>query len=213
MLDLLRELFEKLRDLPALVQWAGYVGVTAIIFVETGTLFFFLPGDSLLVSAGLVAAQPSFGLNVWILGALCSVAAIVGDSISYSIGRSLGPKLFTKTDSWLFNQKHLKTAHDFYEKYGGKTIVLARFVPIVRTFAPVVAGAAQMEYRSFLYFNVTGGLAWIWSMLLLGYWLGNVIPGLDKQVDKLALVIVFISILPILWEWYKGRKRAANAAG
>lgn len=212
MLDLLREFFEKLRDLPALVQWAGYVGVTAIIFVETGTLFFFLPGDSLLVSAGLVAAQPSFGLNVWILGALCSVAAIVGDSISYSIGRSLGPRLFTKTDSFLFNQKHLKTAHEFYEKYGGKTIVLARFVPIVRTFAPVVAGAASMEYRSFLYYNVTGGLAWIWSMLLLGYWLGNVIPGLDKQVDKLALVIVFLSILPILWEWYKGRKRAADAA-
>jgi membrane-associated protein len=209
MLDLLREFIEKLRDLPALVQWAGYVGVTAIIFVETGTLFFFLPGDSLLVSAGLVAAQPSFGINVWLLGALCSVAAIVGDSISYTIGRNLGPRLFTKTDSFLFNQKHLKTAHDFYEKYGGKTIVLARFVPIVRTFAPVVAGAASMEYKSFLYYNVTGGLAWIWSMLLLGYWLGNAIPGLDKQVDKLALVIVFISILPILWEWYKGRKRAA----
>jgi membrane-associated protein len=210
MLDLLREFVEKLRDLPALVQWAGYVGVTAIIFVETGTLFFFLPGDSLLVSAGLVAAQPSFGLNVWLLGALCSVAAIVGDSISYAIGRSLGPKLFTKPNSFLFNQKHLKTAHDFYEKYGGKTIVLARFVPIVRTFAPVVAGAATMEYRAFLYYNVTGGLLWIWSMLLLGYWLGNAIPGLDKQVDKLALVIVFISVLPIVWEWYKGRKRAAS---
>lgn len=213
MLDLLREFLEKLRDLPALVQWAGYVGVTAIIFVETGTLFFFLPGDSLLVSAGLVAAQPRFGLNVWLLGGLCSVAAIVGDSVSYAIGRQLGPRLFTKTDSLLFNQKHLKTAHDFYERYGGKTIVLARFVPIVRTFAPVVAGAAAMEYRRFLYFNVTGGLLWIWSMLLLGYWLGNVIPGLDKQVDKLALLIVFLSILPILWEWYKGRRRAANAAG
>ncbi|MDX2184208.1 MAG: VTT domain-containing protein [Gemmatimonadaceae bacterium] len=212
MLDLLRELFDKLRDLPALVQWAGYVGVTAIIFVETGTLFFFLPGDSLLVTAGLVAAQPSFGLNVWWLGLLCSVAAIVGDTISYTIGRTLGPRLFTKTDSFLFNQKHLKTAHAFYEKHGGKTIVLARFVPIIRTFAPVVAGAAQMQYRSFVFYNVTGGLAWIWSMLLLGYWLGSVIPGLDKQVDKLAIVIVFISILPILWEWYKERRRAAASA-
>lgn len=213
MLELLRELFDKLRDLPALVQWAGYVGVTAIIFVETGTLFFFLPGDSLLVTAGLVAAQPSFGLNVWLLGLLCSVAAIVGDTISYTIGRTLGPRLFTKTDSFFFNQKHLKTAHAFYEKHGGKTIVLARFVPIIRTFAPVVAGAAQMQYRSFVFFNVTGGLAWIWSMLLLGYWLGRVIPGLDKQVDKLAIVIVFISILPILWEWYKERRRAAQSAG
>ncbi|MFN9575461.1 MAG: VTT domain-containing protein, partial [Gemmatimonadota bacterium] len=172
MLDLLREFLEKLRDLPALVQWAGYVGVTAIIFVETGTLFFFLPGDSLLVSAGLVAAQPRFGLNVWLLGGLCSVAAIVGDSVSYAIGRQLGPRLFTKTDSFLFNQKHLKTAHDFYERYGGKTNVLARFVPIVRTFAPVVAGAAAMEYRRFHYINVTRGLRRNWSNLQLGNRLG-----------------------------------------
>jgi membrane-associated protein len=210
-IDILRELFSKLRDLPALVQWAGYVGVTAIIFVETGTLFFFLPGDSLLVTAGLLAAQPSFGLNVWVLGLLCSVAAIVGDTISYTIGRQLGPRLFTRENSFFFNQKHLKTAHEFYVKHGGKTIVMARFIPIVRTFAPVVAGAGAMEYKSFLSFNVIGGLAWIWSMLLTGYFLGSVIPGLDKSIDKIAIVIVLISVLPMVWHWYKERGKSAAA--
>lgn len=210
-MDTLLELFQKLRDLPALVQWAGYVGVTAIIFVETGTLFFFLPGDSLLVTAGLLASQPGFGLNVWILGALCSVAAIVGDTISYSIGRHLGPRLFTREDSFFFNKKHLRTAHDFYERHGGFTIVMARFVPIVRTFAPVVAGAAEMRYSSFLAYNVLGGLGWIWSMLLTGYWLGQQFPGLDKQIDKLAVLIVIISVLPMVWHWYKERGRATAA--
>ena len=210
-MDTLLELFHKLRDLPALVQWAGYVGVTAIIFVETGTLFFFLPGDSLLVTAGLLASQPGFGLNVWILGALCSVAAIVGDTISYSIGRHLGPRLFTREDSFFFNKKHLRTAHDFYERHGGFTIVMARFVPIVRTFAPVVAGAAEMRYSSFLAYNVLGGLGWIWSMLLTGYWLGQQFPGLDKQIDKLAVLIVIISVLPMVWHWYKERGRATAA--
>ena len=210
-MDTLLELFQKLRDLPALVQWAGYVGVTAIIFVETGTLFFFLPGDSLLVTAGLLASQPGFGLNVWILGALCSVAAILGDTISYSIGRHLGPRLFTRENSFFFNKKHLRTAHDFYERHGGFTIVMARFVPIVRTFAPVVAGAAEMRYSSFLAYNVLGGLGWIWSMLLTGYWLGQQFPGLDKQIDKLAVLIVIISVLPMVWHWYKERGRATAA--
>lgn len=211
-MDTLLELFHKLRDLPALVQWAGYVGVTAIIFVETGTLFFFLPGDSLLVTAGLLAAQPAFGLNVWILGALCSVAAIVGDTVSYSIGRQLGPRLFTREDSFFLNKRHLRTAHAFYERHGGKTIVMARFVPIVRTFAPVVAGAAEMRYSSFLAYNVVGGLGWIWSMLLCGYWLGQLIPGLDKHIETLAIVIVLLSLLPMVWHWYRSRGQAVPAS-
>ena len=211
-MDTLLELLHRLRDLPALVQWAGYVGVTAIIFVETGTLFFFLPGDSLLVTAGLLAAQPSFGLNVWILGALCSVAAIAGDTVSYAIGRHLGPRLFTREDSFWLNKKHLRTAHDFYERHGGKTIVMARFIPILRTCAPVVAGAAQMRYASFVTYNVFGGLGWIWSMLLSGYWLGQLIPGLDQHIEKLAIVIVVLSVLPMVWHWYRERGRAASAA-
>ena len=212
-MDFLSDFLHKLRDLPALVQWAGYVGLTTIIFVETGALAFFLPGDSLLVTAGLLAAQPSFELNVWVLGLLCSVAAIVGDTISYAIGRSLGPRLFTREDSFWLNKRHLKAAHAFYEEHGGKTIILARFVPIIRTFAPVVAGAADMRYGSFLAYNVVGGLGWIWSMLLTGYWLAQLIPGLDQHIEILALVIVFLSILPAVWHWYRERaKRAAAGA-
>lgn len=147
-MQLLREFFERLRDLPALVQWAGYVGLTLIIFTETGLLLgFFLPGDSLLVTAGLLASQPDFGLNVWILGAILTVAAIVGDSVGYSIGKASGPRIFTREDSLFFNKAHLLRAQAFYEKHGGKTIIIARFMPIVRTFAPVVAGVGQMQYR------------------------------------------------------------------
>ncbi|MBI3789796.1 MAG: VTT domain-containing protein [Gemmatimonadetes bacterium] len=209
----LSELFQRLRDLPALVQWAGYVGLTIIIFVETGTLAFFLPGDSLLVTAGLLASQPSFGLNVWLLGAILSVAAVVGDTISYTIGHQLGPRLFTREDSFWLNKKHLKAAHDFYEKHGGKTIILARFVPIIRTFAPVVAGAASMRYASFLAYNVVGGIGWVWSMLLAGYWLGQLVPGLDKHIEKLAIAIVLVSVMPMAWHWYRERQKGAALPG
>ncbi len=208
-MDILTQLFQKFGDLPALVQWAGYVGLTIIVFVETGTLAFFLPGDSLLVTAGLLAAQPAFGLNVWLLGAILSVAAVLGDTVSYAIGRQLGPRLFTRDDSFWLNKKHLKAAHDFYERHGGKTIIMARFVPIIRTFAPVVAGAADMKYGSFLAFNVFGGIGWVWSMLLTGYWLGQLVPGLDKHIEKLAIAIIVVSVLPMVWHWWRERQKAA----
>ena len=212
-MDFLGELFHRLRDLPALVQWAGYAGVTLIIFVETGALCFFLPGDSLLVTAGLLAAQPKYGLNVWILGGLVSAAALIGPMISYWFGNALGPRLFTREDSFWLNKKHLQAAREFYERHGGKTIVLARFVPIIRTLAPVVAGAAEMRYASFVAYNVFGGLGWVWSMLLIGYFLGQVIPGLDKHIELMAIVIIVLSLLPAVWHWYKERQRAAVARG
>ena len=209
-MDLLRELFDRLRDLPALVQWAGYVGLTTIIFVETGLLVgFFLPGDSLLVTAGLLASQPDFELNVYMMGILFSVAAIVGDTLGYYIGRMTGPRIFTREDSLFFNKKHLYRAHAFYEKHGGKTIVLARFMPIVRTFAPVVAGVAEMQYRSFIIYNVFGGLLWVWSMLFTGYFLGRYIPGIDQHIEKVILVVIFLSILPGIIGWWKERKKPA----
>ena len=211
-MDFLSDLFHRLRDLPALIQWAGYAGVTLIVFVETGALCFFLPGDSLLVTAGLLAAQPTFKLNVWILGALVSAAALIGPLVSYEIGRALGPRLFTRDNSFWFNKKHLKAAHEFYERHGGKTIVLARFVPIIRTIAPVVAGAAAMRYSTFFWYNVFGGLGWVWSMLLIGYFLGQLIPGLDKHIELMAIVIIVLSLLPAVWHWYKERQRA-RAAG
>src|SRR5687767_10132890 len=205
-------LFHQLSDLPALIKWGGYIGVTAIIFTETGLLIgFFLPGDSLLVTAGLLGSQGF--LNVYYLGALCTVAAIVGDSVGYAIGRASGPRIFTREDSLFFNKKHLYRAHQFYEKHGGKTIVLARFMPIVRTFAPVVAGVADMRYRDFVFYNVFGGLLWVWTMLFTGYFLGRWVPGIDRHIEKVILVVIFLSILPGIIHWWKERRRAPVPAG
>jgi membrane-associated protein len=204
------DFFNKLRDLPALVQWAGYVGLSAIIFAETGLLIgFFLPGDSLLVTAGLLAADPAFGLNVWWLGLILSVAAIVGDTVGYNIGKQTGPRIFTREDSLFFHKKHLLRAQAFYAKHGGKTIIIARFMPIVRTFAPVVAGVGQMEYRRFLAYNVFGGIFWIWSMLMIGFVLGTRFPALTQHLEKLIILIVFLSILPGIIAWLRERSRPA----
>lgn len=209
-MDSLIDLLHRLRDLRGLVQWAGYVGLTAIIFSETGLLVgFFLPGDSLLVTAGLLASQAGFGLNVYLLGLILSIAAIVGDSVGYAIGRATGPRIFTRENSLLFNRKHLERAHAFYERHGGKTIILARFMPIVRTFAPVVAGVADMHYRTFLAFNVIGGLAWVWSMLFIGYFLGRWVPGIDKHIESVILIVIFLSILPGIISWWRERRRSA----
>ncbi len=199
------DLFNRLSDLQGLIQWGGYVGLTAIVFVETGLLIgFFLPGDSLLVTAGLLASQGY--INVYLLGALLSVAAIVGDSVGYTIGKASGPRLFARDDSFLFNKKHLMRAHAFYELHGGKTIVIARFIPIIRTFAPVVAGMAQMEYRRFIVYNIAGGLLWVWSMLLTGYLLGRYVPGISDHIDKVILVVIFLSILPVFMRRFTSEK-------
>jgi membrane-associated protein len=212
-LEFLTQLFDQLRDLEGLVKWAGYVGLTLIIFAETGLLVgFFLPGDSLLVTAGLLAANPDFGLNVWILGCILSVAAVVGDTVGYAVGKTTGPRIFTREDSLFFHKDHLLRAQAFYEKHGGKTIIIARFMPIVRTFAPVVAGVGRMEYRAFLMYNVVGGLLWIWSMLLTGWVLARTVPGVAKHVEKIILLVVFLSILPGIIAWLKERKNKAAAA-
>ena len=211
-MDFLTEFYQKLRDLPALVQWAGYVGLTIIIFAETGLLVgFFLPGDSLLVTAGLLAADPAFGLNVWLLGLILTVAAVVGDTVGYHVGKATGPRIFTRENSLFFHKDHLLKAQAFYEKHGGKTIIIARFMPIVRTFAPVVAGVGQMRYASFLAYNVVGGVLWIWSMLITGYVLAKTVPGVAKHVEKVILVVVFLSILPGIIAWWRNRSAQAKA--
>jgi membrane-associated protein len=200
----LSELFNRLRDVSGLVQAAGYTGMAVIIFAETGLLIgFFLPGDSLLVSAGLLGSQGY--IDVWLLGLILSVAAVAGDTVGYAIGKATGHHLFTREDSLLFNRKHLIKAHQFYERHGGKTILIARFMPIIRTFAPVVAGMGEMQYSRFIAYNVVGGVAWVWSMLLLGYSLGRTFPGVAKHIELIILIIVFLSILPAIIARYRAR--------
>ncbi len=202
------EFFHRLLNLDELIVWAGYVGLTIIVFCETGLLVgFFLPGDSLLVTAGLVASQGK--LDIVILTALLMAAAIIGDSVGYAIGYFAGPKLFKKEDSFFFRKDHIKKTHDFFEKYGGKTIILARFVPIVRTFAPTVAGVGRMNYRKFISFNIIGGILWVGSMLFMGYFLGRTIPNIDKHMHIVIGVVIIVSFLPILHEWNQSRKKKA----
>ena len=203
---MIHEFFSKLHHLDQLIAWAGYTGITAIVFCETGLLVgFFLPGDSLLVTAGLIASQGKFDL--WRLNALLSLAAILGDSTGYLIGYYAGPKIFKKQDSFFFKKEYLERTHQFFEKYGAKTIVLARFVPIVRTFAPTVAGVGRMSYRKFLCYNVIGGFLWVLGMTSVGYYLGRAVPGIDKKIHWVILVVVLLSFLPILVEWLKSRKQ------
>ncbi|MEO8621130.1 MAG: VTT domain-containing protein [bacterium] len=211
-MNTLLEFFHQLKDPRLLVQAGGYVGLTAIIFSETGLLIgFFLPGDSLLVTAGLLSSQPQFGLNMWLLGVLLTVAAIVGNSCGYAIGRYTGPRLFTRDDSLLFKKKHLYRAHEFYRKHGGKTLVIARFMPIVRTFVPVVAGLAAMNLRAYTAYNVLGAVLWIWSMLFIGYFLGRYVPGVEHHIEKVILVVIFLSLLPGIISWWRTRSRMKTA--
>jgi membrane-associated protein len=210
-MDSLVELLHKLRDVRGLVAWGGYVGLTAIVFAETGLLIgFFLPGDSLIVTAGLLSATMGV-MNVWLLGLLLTVASILGNAVGYHVGRIAGPRLFTREDSLLFNKKHLYRASAFYEKHGGKTIVIARFMPIVRTFVPVVAGMARMDYGRYTLYNIAGGIGWIWSMLLIGYFLGRYIPGVEKHIEVMILVIIFLSLLPGIISYLRARSAAKKA--
>jgi membrane-associated protein len=212
-MDQILEFFHRLRDIKALVAWGGYVGLTSIIFAETGLLIgFFLPGDSLLVTAGLLSSQPRFGLNIYLLGLLLTIASIVGNAVGYFIGQASGPRLFRREESLFFKPRYLRQAHDFYERHGGKTIVIARFMPIVRTFVPVVAGAAGMNYARYTMYNVVGGVLWIWSMLFTGYFLGRYIPGIDRHIEKVIIVVIVLSLLPALIHWLKARKQGAVSA-
>ena len=197
----------RVRDVQALIAWGGYAGLTAIIFAETGLLVgFFLPGDSLLVTAGLLAATTGV-FNVFYLGLLLTVASILGNTSGYHIGRATGTRLFNREDSLLFNKKHLYRAHEFYERHGGKTVVIARFMPIVRTFVPVVAGMAQMGYRRYTLYNVIGGLGWIWGMIFIGYFLGRYIPGIDRHIETVIALVIFLSLLPGIIGWLRARRR------
>lgn len=206
-MDYILEFFAKLHSLDELIRWGGYVVIALIVFAETGLLIgFFLPGDSLLVTAGLFAGTGV--LNVWVLLALLSAMAILGDAAGYWFGRVTGPKIFTREKSVLFAKDHLLKARAFYEKYGTKTIVIARFIPFVRTFAPIVAGAAEMPYGRFAAYNVIGGILWVWSMTGVGYFLGSRIPDIEQKLHIVIGVIVLLSILPGVFEVLRHRRKS-----
>jgi membrane-associated protein len=211
----LLDLFHKIYDVQGIVTWGGLAALVLIIFAETGLLVgFFLPGDSLLVTAGIYCTTLEPGkpplLSLPLVLLLPSLAAIVGDTVGYWLGAKSGPKLFTREQSLFFSKKHLLRTQEFYERHGGKTIIIARFLPFVRTFAPVVAGIGRMEYRRFLSFNIFGGIGWVFSMTMLGYSLSRIFPNLNKQVDKVIIVIIFVSLLPGAISWYLNRKKAPS---
>jgi membrane-associated protein len=220
--DSLMKLFHQIYDVQGLIQWGGLLGLVLIVFAETGLLIgFFLPGDSLLVTAGIFCTssnplgRPLLSL-LWV-NILVSLAAIVGDTVGYWIGAKSGPRLFNREDSLFFSKKHLMRTKAFYDRHGGKTIIIARFMPIVRTFAPVVAGMGQMNYKRFLTYNVFGGIFWVGSMTLTGYGLATAWPEVTKHIEKLIIVIIFLSLLPAMIGGLRGylakRKEQAGTAG
>ena len=194
-MEFLWDWFHRIYDVESLVRVGGLAALTAIVFTETGLLVgFFLPGDSLLVTAGIFAARGD--LDLWTLNVVLSLAAIFGDTVGYGIGFKSGPMIFTRENSLFFNRKHLVTAKEFYDQYGGFTIFIARFIPILRTFAPVVAGVGKMKYRRFIAYNVFGGIFWVMSMTFVGYFLGRMVPNIQEQIHIVIAVVIFLSLLP-----------------
>lgn len=182
-------------DLVLLIKTAGYLGLFGIIFAESGLFFgFFLPGDSLIFTAGFLASQNY--LNIYFLLLILVVAAVLGDNVGYWFGQKVGPMIFKREDSRFFKKEYVERAHEFFAKYGGESLILARFVPVVRTFVPIIAGVGQMTYRWFFFFNLLGGGLWIFGLTLAGYFLGRIIPDVDQYIIPIVLVIIAVSILP-----------------
>lgn len=217
--ELLLKFIDIMRHLDEYLDWVTqeygtwtYAILGLVIFVETGLVVMpFLPGDSLLFAAGAIVMRDDSGLDPLVLGAILIVCAILGDTLNYHIGQAIGPRVMTSETSRWLNKKHLERTHRFFEKYGGKTIILARFVPIVRTFAPFVAGAGAMEYRRFILFNVVGAVAWVVSMMGAGMVFGQM-EVVKKNFELVVLGIVFVSVLPMVFEAWKARSEGKEAA-
>ncbi len=202
-------------DIEGIIKTAGYIGLFLIVFAETGLLIgFFLPGDTLLLSAGLLIQQDKVGLELWVLIPLLIAAAIIGDAVGYQVGKHTGPRIFKQEDSRLFHKDHLLRAQHFYEKHGGKTIILARFLAFIRTFAPTVAGAAKMPYSKFASYNVVGAMLWVPSMTLIGYYFGKAIPANAIDVFFIGLVALMVaaSTAPALFHLWRERRKHRAAA-
>lgn len=195
--------------LPELIRSLGLLGVWAFVFAESSFVFF-LPGDSLLFTAGFLSSQGL--LNLWLLIIGCFICAVVGNILAYSAGHKLGSRLVDGKENWLFRKKHLVTAQDFYSEHGKKAVVLARFMPAVRTFAPIVAGIGQMEYQTFTLYNILGGFIWVFGLTLLGFYLGKVIPDVDKYLLPIIGLIIIISLIPSAIHFYQARAKAKTKA-
>jgi len=205
-MEVISDFFHYLRDLEGLIKWGGLTVLIIIIFAETGLLVgFFLPGDSLLITAGLLAAQGYLDINVMMISLI--LAAIIGDQVGYLFGRKTGPKIFNREKSLFFAKDHLVKANQFYDRYGGKAIIFARFVPFARTFAPIVAGVANMNYRKFVSYNVMGGILWIVSMCLSGYFFGN-IPFVKKNFEYVIIGVIILSLVPVVVGYLRHRKES-----
>ena len=192
-------------DLISVIKAGGYFGVSAIVFAESGILLgLFLPGDSLLFTAGFLASQDFF--NVWLMAGLAFCSAVLGDSVGYAFGKKTGPKIFTKEESIFFHKDHLVRAQVFFEKHGGKSLILARFIPIVRTFVPILSGVGKMNYKHFLIYNVIGAFLWAVGLTLAGYYLGRVIPNVDKYLLPIVGLIILISVAPIIFKFAKDKE-------
>lgn len=196
---------ELIRDPGAIITWGGYPALAAIVFLETGAMVFFLPGDSLLIVAGFYAAKGD--LSVLALNALLGPMAVLGDALAYQLGRRMGQGIYARPDGRLIKRGHVRAAQTFYERHGGKAIVLARFVPLVRSFVPVVAGVAGMPYRQFFAYNAAGGLGWVGSMTLVGWGLGHRFPFLLDHMEKIIVAVVALSLLPGVVEVLRERAR------
>ena len=206
MIEALRHILSQLYDVKGLIEWGGTLLVCAVVFAETGMFVgFFLPGDSLLVTAGVFAGAGQ--LHLATLLTLVGLCAIAGDQLGYYIGWRAGPGLFRQEDARFFKKRYLQRAHDFYERHGTKAIILARFVPIVRTFCPPVAGAARMRYQTYLVFDICGGFLWVWSMILLGFTLGKTVPNIDKRINYVIAAVIVASFIPAVIHAWKSRNR------
>lgn len=207
------ELVQQLRELinPQALAQAGLLVLFLVVFAETGLMVgFFLPGDSLLFTAGLLCATGQFETSVWLLIVVLIVAAILGDQVGYLFGRRVGPALFRRDESWFFKPKYVERTRAFYDRHGGKTIILGRFVPIVRTFAPILAGVARFEYRTFVFYNVIGGIVWVTSMTIAGYLLGQ-FEWVRRNIELIVLGIIFLSVVPIIrTAWQEHRLAQQN---
>jgi membrane-associated protein len=206
------EFVKTLLNPQSIIHYGGLALLLFVIFAETGLFFgFFLPGDSLLFVAGLMCGSPIFDVNIYLLVSTLIVAGIAGNLVGYYFGRKTGPLLFRRDDTFFFKKKHVNAAKDFYDRYGGTALVLGRFMPIVRTFVPILAGVVQLDFKKFIVYNVVGCVAWILSMVLSGYFLGKLFPSLQDNLEYIVITIILISMIPLVWTYLKEKARRKEA--